>query len=400
MFESDTRESMRVLPRIIQPALTWITGKPLDANEPCLILPTVLDVIVTFAFAVGNFVFLVWLAKKETVVALPFIIISWLFLVGFLRKMQVTHLHHAIHNRLFASPRLNRLYARVLPSLIFVQNGIEYRKEHLEHHNADIFTTAHDADAAFLAKLGFIPGRERSELWMNLWMTVASPVFHIVFARARLGSIFLRNGPVETLLALSVALGHIALIVISGWKIYAIAILVPIFLLYHISALLQFLTEHAWNVGDGPVKNWNEYKNRCWGRFCGETFPSRHRQSHSDSAFSHATLVCLWAAKMILVHLPVRVACLVADLPAHDWHHLAHMAGQNSRDWTRSLYLRQTAIVDGDKPNFSRRELWGIYSMIEHQFIWLQSIKCTYSLLDTKKSSNVEEFALDSGEQK
>ncbi|MBC8727703.1 fatty acid desaturase [Paraburkholderia sp. UCT2] len=398
MFESGARESMRVLPRILQPVLTWITGKPLEVNEARLILPNALDVLITFASTVAIVSSLVWLAGKETIVALPLILVSWLVLVGLLRKMQVTHLHHAIHNRLFASPRLNKLYACVLPSLIFVQNGFEYRKEHLEHHNADIFTTERDSDAAFLAKLGFIPGRERGELWMNLWMTVASPVFHIVFARARLESVFLRNKPGETLLALGVAIGHIAFIVIAGWKVYVIAVFFPMFVLYHISALLQFLTEHAWNVAGGAVDNWNEYKSRCWGRFCGEPFPSRQAKSGSDSVFTRVFRVCLWATKMFVLHLPVRAACMVADLPAHDWHHLAHMAGQNSRDWTRSLYLRQLAISDGDKPGFAQRELWGMYSMIEHQFLWLQSIRCTYSVANANECAHTEESVLSSGE--
>lgn len=399
MFENDARESMRALPRVLQPVLTWITGRPLEATERRLILPNFLDVFITLASCVGILVALVWLAGKNTLGTLPLITMSWLVLVGLLRKIQVTHLHHAIHNRLFGRPWLNKLYARIMPSLIFVQNGTEYRKEHLEHHNADIFTTERDADAAFLARLGFIPGRERGELWMNLWMTVASPVFHIVFARERLESVFLRSNPGEAVLAIGVAAAHVALIVIAGWKAYVIAVFVPMFILYHVSALLQFLTEHAWNVAGRPVDDWNEYKNRCWGRFCGEMYPSRPRESGSDSNLvAHFFRVCGWTTRMVFLHLPVRVACLVADLPAHDWHHLAHMAGQNSRDWSRSLYLRQLAISDGDKPGFAGRELWGMRSMIEHQFMWLQSITCTYSVSNASGLAQQEKVIFSSGE--
>jgi hypothetical protein len=396
MFENGARESMHALPRVIQPILTWITGKPLEATEPRLVLSNSLDVFITLVSSIGFFAALIWLASQNILAVLPLIVLSWFVLVGLLRKMQVTHLHHAIHNRLFGSPRLNKLYARVLPSLIFVQNSVEYRKEHLEHHNAHIFTTERDADAAFLAKLGFIPGRERGELWMNLWMTIASPVFHIVFARARLKSVFLRNTRGETVLAIGVALAHVALIVIAGWKAYAVAVFVPMFILYHVSALLQFLTEHAWNVAGGAVDDWSDYRNRCWGRFCGEKYPSC--ESNSNSHLVHFFRVCRWTTRMLFLHLPVRVACLVADLPAHDWHHLAHFGGQNSRDWTRSLYLRQLAISDGDKPGFARRELWGMRNMIEHQFLWLQSITCTYSASTAGGLSQQEKAALVSGE--
>jgi hypothetical protein len=380
MFESGTRESMRGFPSIFQPFVTWVTGKPLTATELRFVIPRPLDVLFTIASSVAILAALIRLAGQQSISAWALIVMLWLVLVGLLRKMQVTHLHHAIHNRLFARASLNRLYARILPSLIFVQNGTEYRKEHLEHHNADIFTTRQDADAAFLAKLGFLPGRERGELWTNLWLTVASPAFHILFARARLTSVFLRNKPAETLVALFVAAMHITLLVISGWRTYLIAIVMPMFVLYHVSALLQFLTEHAWNVVGEPVNDWSEYSSRCWGRFCGEKFPARALDISVRNHLVYAIWVCRWATRMALVHLPVRVACLVSDIPAHDWHHLAHVAGQNSRDWPRSLYLRQIAIANGDKAGFARRELWGIRAMIEHQFLWLESITCTYSI--------------------
>ncbi|MFM0718709.1 fatty acid desaturase [Paraburkholderia strydomiana] len=280
MFESGTRESMRGFPSIFQPFVTWVTGKPLTATELRFVIPRPLDVLFTIASSVAILAALIRLAGQQSISAWALIVMLWLVLVGLLRKMQVTHLHHAIHNRLFARASLNRLYARILPSLIFVQNGTEYRKEHLEHHNADIFTTRQDADAAFLAKLGFLPGRERGELWTNLWLTVASPAFHILFARARLTSVFLRNKPAETLVALFVAAMHITLLVISGWRTYLIAIVMPMFVLYHVSALLQFLTEHAWNVVGEPVNDWSEYSSRCWGRFSEKS----SRRAHSTSA--------------------------------------------------------------------------------------------------------------------
>jgi hypothetical protein len=234
--------------------LTWITGKPLHPEEVQLLLPRWVDVCVTPVLAALAGLGLAQLAALNTVSAWPGILGLWLVLVGLLRKMQVTHMHHAIHNRLFDRPIFNKVYATLVPALLFIQNGAEYRKEHLEHHNARVFTTQDDADAAFLAKLGFLPGRSRGELWINLWMTVLSPV---------------------------------------------------------------------------------------------------------------------------------------ADLPAHDWHHLAHLAGQNSRDWQRSLYLRQAAIANGDRAAFSRRELWGLPRMIDHQFGWLESIVCRYEF-PTAKSQTTE----------
>jgi len=179
------------------------------------------------------------------------------------------------------------------------------------------------------------------------------------------------------MLAVTAASGYLALLAWIGWQSFLIAILVPMFLLYHVSALLQFLTEHAWNIAEGPVQDWDEYKRRCWSRFCGEAFPCQEQRGVMRSLV-HLAACVWWGVRMLIVHLPVRIACLVADLPVHDWHHLAHMAGQNARDWTRSVYMREMAIANGDLPGFAGRELWGLPNMIEHQFNWLESIVCQY----------------------
>ncbi|MEX8323909.1 hypothetical protein AB6W50_27505, partial [Klebsiella pneumoniae] len=138
------------------PILTWLTGKPLKESEKSYFFPKTADIAITPLIGILAIQILASLAEWDTPAAWPIIFALWIVLVGILRKLQVTHLHHAIHNRLFYSTALNNVYAKLIPSIIFVQNGREYKKEHLAHHNADIFTTKQDADAAFLAQLGFI----------------------------------------------------------------------------------------------------------------------------------------------------------------------------------------------------------------------------------------------------
>ena len=372
-YQRNVRQSMAAIPQSLQWIVTTITGKPLRPDEYSWPFPKWLDVLLTPLVALGAIMALVHLAQLENPTRWLGIVPLWLILVGALRKIQVTHLHHAIHNSLFDNPTLNQAYAAVMPQLICVQNAQEYRREHLAHHRLDIFTLQKDADAAFLAQLGFLPGRSRDELWLNLWMTVCSPVFHLVFAKARLGSMLLRNTPVGTGCAvLSVGAG-LAIFAAVGWQAYLIAVLIPMFPLYHVSALLQFLTEHAWNVTGKPVQGWEEYQQRCWGRFCGEPFPCPPADG-MNNGIHHAVSIFRWCLRMLLLHLPVRLSCLVADLPAHDWHHLAHRAGQKSRDWYNSLTLREQAIANGDIPGFATRELWGMENMIEHQFCYLESL--------------------------
>ncbi|WP_186127846.1 stearoyl-CoA 9-desaturase [Burkholderia gladioli] len=385
-FETETRESMAGLPRLIQPLLTWLTGKPLTAKESQFHLPRWLDVVGTLLLAGLAELALLSLSRQDSLPAWCGINALWILLVGLLRKIQVTHLHHAIHNRLFNRAAINLVYSHLAPALLFIQNRDEYRKEHLEHHNSTFFTTRKDADAAFLALLGFIPGRTKRELWTNLWVIIFSPTFHFLFARNRLKSTFITAKPSAIVFSVMVACGYAVLFNAAGWKAFTVAIIIPLFPLYHISALLQFLTEHAWNVSAGPVENREQYKERCWGRFCGEKFPIRRQGFIPSLTFTGQ--VFLWSVKMSFLHLPTRLACLVSDLPAHDWHHLAHMAGQDARDWHRSLHLREIAIAGGDKPGFSRRELWGMPHMLAHQFGWLESISCRYELPTEQSMGN------------
>ena len=372
MFQKGVRESMNRVPDLWQPILTWLTGKPLKESEKSYFFPKTADIAITPLIGILAIQILASLAEWDTPAAWPLIFALWIVLVGILRKLQVTHLHHAIHNRLFYSTALNNVYAKLIPSIIFVQNGREYKKEHLAHHNADIFTTKQDADAAFLAQLGFIPGRTRKELWQTLWITVLSPAFHALFLQARLKSILIQKKSYELALAWTMVAVHLVLAFLLGLKAYLIAVFIPMTILYHISALLQFLTEHAWDVAGSAPTDWDAYAARCWGRFCGELYPKRSGNGLIGT-LRHTAQIAMWSVRMLIIHAPVRLGCLVSDLPAHDWHHLAHLAGQNSRHWPRSLYLRQAAIACGDRPGFAKRELWGISNMIEHQFRWLES---------------------------
>ena len=378
MFEQGVRESMKRFPILLQPILTCLTGKPLGESEKAYSIPKTLDIAITPLIGALAIQLLAVLAESNTPAAWSLIPLLWIVLVGVLRKLQVTHLHHAIHNRLFCSATLNKLYSRLIPSIIFVQNGSEYKKEHLAHHNADIFTTKQDADAAFLAQLGFIPGRTRKELWQTLWITVLSPAFHALFLQARLRSILGRGKSHELTLAWVMVGLHLLFAALLGLKAYLIAVFIPMTVLYHISALLQFLTEHAWDVTGSAPADWEAYAALCWGRFCGERYPERSGDGLIRT-MRHMIQVVIWSVRMLVIHAPVRLGCLVSDLPAHDWHHLAHLAGQNSRDWPRSLYLRQAAIACGDRPCFAKRELWGISNMIEHQFHWLEYAQPTRS---------------------
>lgn len=140
----------------------------------------------------------------------------------------------------------------------------------------------------------------------------------------------------------------------------ALALWLPLTVLYQISALLQFVTEHVWLVGEAPGADARAYAERCHGRFCGERVPG------TDGTPSSVRLWMAWWGRTLFVHLPTRMAVLVGDLPALDWHHLVTALGHNAADWPQAIYERQRAIDNCLSTGMETRELWGIDAMVLH----------------------------------
>jgi hypothetical protein len=139
-----------------------------------------------------------------------------------------------------------------------------------------------------------------------------------------------------------------------------LAIWLPFTALYQMSALIQFATEHVWMTSGAPDSHAQAYAQRCHGRFCGEQVPG----AGSTQASLRAWLT--WWTRTICIHIPTRVAVLVGDLPAHDWHHLVAAVGHSPRSWPIAIYERQRAIDSGNGAGMDERELWGIGEMIRY----------------------------------
>ena len=118
--------------------------------------------------------------------------------------------------------------------------------------------------------------------------------------------------------------------------------------------------EHVWMTSSAPDNNARAYAQLSHGRFCGERVPG------SESAPASTWDWLAWWGRTICVHIPTRVAVLVGDLPAHDWHHLAAVLGHSPRNWPTAIYERQRAIDAGDCAGMDKRELWGLGAMIRH----------------------------------
>jgi len=359
------RASYLRFPSWTQPFWTRLTGKPLPYEQPLVCLPATLAMGLDVAMAVLVCMLHLTLLTAEStsllLVGYALTPVFALYLTGALRKAQVVYGHHAIHGTLFKQrSRANTYAARGLTIFALSQNEAEYEEEHLDHHRRTIFTTLHDADAALLYACGVRPGEPLEKLKRVLFVTLVSPRYHLWFLKARLMS-NLRRPPIErALAAMWMALIFVVVPLQYGAAAACLAVWLPLTILYQMSALLQFATEHVWLTGDAPGTNAHAYAQRCHGRFCGERVPG------TDGSPASARTWLAWWARTLCLHVPMRMAVLVGDLPAHDWHHLVAAVGHSASGWSRAIYERQRAIDSGNSAGMEERELWGIGAMVHH----------------------------------
>lgn len=299
----------------------------------------------------------------------PVVVALMVVTVGRLRNQQVTWAHHATHGVLMGTRAANKAVTFLATVLSVSQNEDDYGRDHVKgHHKQRIFTTAADPDAAFLVSLGFRPGMKKAEARRLFWHTMVSPRYHARFTFNRLKSALWDAQPQHRLTVAVYLLSLAGVSALLPWWISLLAIWLPLGPLYAMSALLQFATEHRWMVTpDGP-RTRREYAQRCAGRFCGEAFPKRE-----GGRLAYRCAVAIWVVKMALIHAPMRVGCLVGDLPVHDAHHLYSDAKLNAPTPRDLIFARQASIDAGDPVRFAERELWGVFAMLDWVFDGLEA---------------------------
>lgn len=366
-YQVGVRESMGQLPIFLQPFITLFTGKPLTGEKPLISMRPFLSFLLSSTALVALIVWNVNLIEDSSIwgyVLLPF---SWIFCTGQLRKIQVVYAHHCVHRTYFhRNATYNDFMLEFLTVLAFVQNGKDYRRDHLGHHNRENFTTRADSDANFLYFLGFLPGLDRAVLWRRLFRVIFSPKLHLTFIKFRLVSNVIGRRGYWRFASVCWLLVILALpfTTHNGWS-FVVVLWLPMFIFYNVSALLQFITEHAWMLSEEAPKNDSGYADRCWGRFLGDPIPP------SSSLLSWM----LWTTRLLLIHAPVRYGCLVGDLPAHDWHHLCTLKNKDPTTWPTAIFSRQEMIDGGCNLKMENRELWGMYHMLNHVFTLLSLVQ-------------------------
>lgn len=369
-YRIGVRETMRQLPGWLQPFMTFLTGKPMPNELPRLTPPPLINFILTMFFLLSIMSSNLVLLEHSFAWGVLVLPITWVICTGLLRKIQVVFAHHCVHRTFFRNnPKANELMLNILTTIALVQHGDEYRRDHFAHHSRSVFTTTKDADAALLFSLGFIPGTKKPFLWRRFFINLFSPRLHGIFLISRFRSNIIKRPLRWRLIAiLWITAITVGLSALTTWWHIALVVWLPLFFLYNVSALIQFLTEHAWMITPESPHDLDAYAERCWGRFFGEPCPT-----------SNATCLIAvyqwvrWATRMTFIHAPARFGCFVGDLPAHDWHHLCGLHKNDPATWPKAIYSRQSMIDTGYGFGMDRRELWGLCSMLNHVFSLLEA---------------------------
>ena len=337
--ESSPRETMRNLPLILQPVLTWITGKPYPGQRPIMLWTPLTRTVSNLLWVlVGLFLsHLALTGEGPERFALP---VTLLVTAAGLRALYIESAHAAVHHQFFVSDdpafpsaRLNRFATELLTALTFTNGYHVFFEEHIRGHHPHTGTRK-DPDYKMLLLFRFVPGMSVTRYWVHFLFTLVSPRFHGLYLWSRLKANFVQAPRARKASALfvqgallGVAAWH------DAWMLYLVGFLVPLTVLYHVSSLMQMLgSEHRWGVDVGRGKE--AVARMSFGRFLGDVYP----------AAGTALAKVRFFLRLLFVHLPARMFVLVGnDLgPAHDMHHRAPAA-----DWPNAPFVREREVRQG-----------------------------------------------------
>lgn len=360
--ETDVRATMLRLPQAFQHGLTWLTGKALPGQRPLFkSTPTSQLAISVLAFlgGVAGSALAFQAASPGWLLLIPFF---WVMTVGNARKLHVNICHQCVHVQLYGVPALDRWICEAISTVLLVQDFRGFQHDHKQVHHGKELATLNDADVQFLLQLGFMPGMTRQALWRRLQRTLVSPRFHLLYLYYRLKANFFTSPVYRRCMAAAFHATLLAVVLVTGsFTTYAVAWLIPLTVVFHISALLQFVCEHRWLRVRGPEEPYQVYLARLTvGRFTGEPAPPAGLPwIQASREWS------VWTFKMLFYHLFCRTFVLIGDLPNHDFHH----RHPNSAEWLMAAYARQRDIDDGC-PRWKEPyiDVWGLHNAIDGVF--------------------------------
>ncbi|TFF36166.1 fatty acid desaturase [Mucilaginibacter psychrotolerans] len=390
---SDIRGEMAILPACIQFLLTWLTGIALPGQKPLIVRTNLSHLFTAYACIIVG---MVVTCLTQTNSLYGFMPIGFLLTVSGTRKLSTVINHFLVHKDFFTGrimkkyPRRNNMLGEINSSMLFLQGFKQYIDDHIAHHTVKIMASILDPDMAFLWMLGFKAGMRKRVLWAIFFFNIIVPIspLHLLFLWARIKATITDATPLRVLvqsivISLLLVLAHYT----SFWTVFWVWVF-PLFYLYHIAAIAQFLSEHFWLTeveSDGKLdlnRSVKDLYNRSLkitvGRACGTRAP----QTHNKPFVYKLILWIKWWLIMLVIHLPIRLFVLPGDLVCHDWHH----RGQRGDNWANAPYAR-LAFKDNLKPGETPLiEIWGLHNAISAVFDHLSKLPAIQPVVEINES--------------
>jgi Fatty acid desaturase len=345
----NVRESMRPLPRMTQPFLTWVTGVPPADAAPRVLwhphLAAVTGVAQTAAgIALGAVALhLPWYAL------VPLLLVAWPTIGGGLRRLDVVVVHQTLHRMFARSDRANRVVSEIVTTLLWRPPYDGNRKEHLVHHAHPC--SFRDGDTQYLLSTGAAPGMTEQQFRRYLWRAVFSPRHHWSFTAGRVRANVTGEQPVHRrVMSLAYLTLTVAGLALTGWWLYWLLLwLLPATFFFQAQTFLYTLSEHRWWLFDNAERLTKSQRDQLtFGRFCGEPAPAVAGRPWAVRQLAWAR----WWLRMVLVYAPYRMWVLVGDTVQHDLHHVRPKC-----DWANSSWVRNADLRSSEAGRYY--EVWG-----------------------------------------
>lgn len=351
------RETMRALPRAVQPFLTWVTGVPPADSRPRLLWRPVLAAVagaaqIAVGVGIGAFgLALPWYG------AVPLLLLSWPTTAGGMRRLDVVVVHQTLHRMFARSSRANRIVGDVISTLLWRPPYHGNRREHLVHHAFPC--SMRDADTLYLQSTGVRPGMTKREFKAYLVRALVSPRHHWSFFSSRIrGNLAIRQSPDRFAGTVVYAAGLAVVLSFCGWWVsWLLLWFVPATFFFQNQTLLYTLSEHRWWLFDNAERLTKAQRDQLtFGRFCGVPVPDP-----ADAGPLRRTAAWTgWWLRMVLLYAPYRMFVLVGDTVQHDLHHVRPKC-----DWANSSWVRSDDLQSSEAYRYY--EVWG--GLLSHVYV-------------------------------
>ncbi|MGI5258392.1 fatty acid desaturase family protein [Streptomyces angustmyceticus] len=349
---AEPRETMRRLPALVQPYLTWITGVPLKGGKQLIPWSPVKAGLLGLAQIALGITLGAYALHPLAAWSAPLMLLGWLLTAGGMRRLDVVVVHQTLHRMFSKKAWSNRMVGELITTVFWRTPYDENRKEHLLHHAYPC--SMKDGDTRYLLSTGMRPGMSRSEFRRYLWAALFSPRHHARFLTNRIVSNFVGVAPRYRLfMSLAYLAATVAFVGLTGWWVeWLVLWLVPASVFFQACTFLYTMTEHRWWLFGNQERLPRDQRDLLtFGRFCGEPAPAPELTGlRKTAAWSR------WTFRMLIVHSSYRMFVLVGDTVQHDLHHVMPAC-----DWANSPWIRAD---DQDNRPERYTEVWG--SLADH----------------------------------